>query len=291
MLITDTTHSPIYKTNTGDDHLLCTHWYPESWFLNNLSHQLIPVQFDWEVYSLLWKKFQKLKQCTHLCIHDDYLWEVEMTTATSWQECGLLCCSEWLALNVYVALCYCNLDFYDVSLEILDMYLQVGRHAQSCWILLGPYRETLPSMKLTTLSSALTSTLFQLKIFVSLLYQVHPESPLAVNVKVQFVISSLCGLDVSLCSFGLFPWDVTRSRYLHWPIISRCQACNNYKLYDGKAAEADFKALKSPVENDLVKHNLVVFKDGDSALQVCLPVSLWHSWLYHYCRPKLQSSI
>lgn len=159
-----------------------------------------------------------------------------MTTATSWQECGLLCCSEWLALNVYVALCYCNMDFYDVSLEILDIYLQVGHHDQSCWILREPYRETLSSVKLTTLSSALTSTLFQLKMFVSLLYQVHPESPLAVNVKVQFVISSLCGLDVSLCSFGLFPWDVTRSRYLHWPIISWCPGLQQLQAVQWKSS-------------------------------------------------------
>jgi intraflagellar transport protein 56 len=32
---------------------------------------------------------------------------------------------EFLALNVYVALCYCKLDYYDVSLEILAVYLQV----------------------------------------------------------------------------------------------------------------------------------------------------------------------
>ena len=30
-----------------------------------------------------------------------------------------------LALNVYVAMCYYKLDYYDVSLEILAVYLQV----------------------------------------------------------------------------------------------------------------------------------------------------------------------
>ncbi|KAF5829604.1 hypothetical protein DUNSADRAFT_15855 [Dunaliella salina] len=30
---------------------------------------------------------------------------------------------EFLALNVYVALCYCKLDYYDVSMEILQVYL------------------------------------------------------------------------------------------------------------------------------------------------------------------------
>lgn len=36
---------------------------------------------------------------------------------------------KFLALNVYVALCYCMLDYYDVSLEILGVYLQ--QHADS----------------------------------------------------------------------------------------------------------------------------------------------------------------
>ncbi len=27
---------------------------------------------------------------------------------------------------MYIALCYCNLDYYDVSLEVLDEYLQVS---------------------------------------------------------------------------------------------------------------------------------------------------------------------
>jgi intraflagellar transport protein 56 len=50
------------------------------------------------------------------------------------------------------------------------------------------------------------------------------------------------------------------------------QACNNYKLFSGKAAEADLKALeetlKGPTENELVKHNHVVFRSGENALQV-----------------------
>ncbi|CAK9855489.1 unnamed protein product [Sphagnum jensenii] len=48
-------------------------------------------------------------------------------------------------------------------------------------------------------------------------------------------------------------------------------ACNNYKLFSGKAAEADLKALeetsKGPTENELVKHNHVVFRSAENALQ------------------------
>eukprot|EP00245_Coleochaete_scutata_P005787 TRINITY_DN19656_c0_g1_i1.p1 TRINITY_DN19656_c0_g1~~TRINITY_DN19656_c0_g1_i1.p1 ORF type:complete len:569 (+),score=123.54 TRINITY_DN19656_c0_g1_i1:455-2161(+) len=98
---------------------------------------------------------------------------------------------DWLALNVYVALCYYNLDYYDVSLEILAVYLQA-----------------------------------------------HPDSALALNLK----------------------------------------ACNHFRLYNGKAAENELKELKesvsgtvtgnAQVENDLVRHNLVVFRNGENAMQV-----------------------
>lgn len=36
----------------------------------------------------------------------------------------LCACSDFLALNVYIALCYYKLDYYDVSQEVLAVYLQ-----------------------------------------------------------------------------------------------------------------------------------------------------------------------
>jgi len=94
---------------------------------------------------------------------------------------------EFVALNVYIALCYYKLEYYDVSLEVLNVYLQQ-----------------------------------------------HADSAIAINLK----------------------------------------ACNHYRLYNGKAAEAELKVLidlqsvSYNVENDVVKHNLVVFRSGESALQV-----------------------
>jgi len=90
-----------------------------------------------------------------------------------------------LALNVYVAMCYYKLDYYDVSLEILAVYLQA-----------------------------------------------HPDSAVAVNLK----------------------------------------ACNHFRLYNGKAAEAELKVLADLGHtlqgNDLIRHNMVVFQQGEGALQV-----------------------
>ena len=103
----------------------------------------------------------------------------------------LLQSREYLALNVYVALCYYKLDFYDVSLEVLNVYLQA-----------------------------------------------HPDSAIAINLK----------------------------------------ACNHYRLYNGKTAENELKVLIDlqsttyNVENDIVKHNLVVFRNGENALQALPPL-------------------
>ena len=92
---------------------------------------------------------------------------------------------DFVALNVYIALCYSKLDYYDVSLEILSVYLQA-----------------------------------------------FPDSSFAVNLK----------------------------------------ACNQSKLFNGRSAENELKALqdfgKSLMEDSLVKHNSCVFRGGENAMQV-----------------------
>merc|ERR1719225_1309722 len=98
---------------------------------------------------------------------------------------------EYLALNVYVALCYYKLDYYDVSQEVLAVYLQ---H--------------------------------------------FPDSAIAINLK----------------------------------------ACNHFRLYNGKAAEQELKSLQDQATSsftfgkDLIKHNLVVFRNGEGALQILPPL-------------------
>lgn len=98
---------------------------------------------------------------------------------------------EFLALNVYIALCYYKLDYYDVSHEVLNVYL----HS-------------------------------------------NPNSIIAVNLK----------------------------------------ACNHFRLYNGKAAETELKQLtdigncRFTFGEDLVKHNLVVFRNGENALQILPPL-------------------
>lgn len=98
----------------------------------------------------------------------------------------------YLALNVYIALCYYKLDYYDVSQEMLALY--------------------------------------QAK---------HSDSIMAGNLK----------------------------------------ACNNYRLYNGSAAETELRNLieafppNFTYAKDLIRHNLVVFRNGEGAFQV-LPLLL-----------------
>lgn len=97
---------------------------------------------------------------------------------------------ENLALNVYVALCYYKLDYYDVSQEVLGVYLNQ-----------------------------------------------YPDSVIATNLK----------------------------------------ACNNFRLYNGAAAESELRTLVDQSNvgcfgHDLVRHNLVVFRNGEGSLQVLPPL-------------------
>jgi len=102
---------------------------------------------------------------------------------------------EHWALNVYIALCYYKLDYYDVALEILQTYLATP-HGQN--------------------------------------------SITAVNLK----------------------------------------SCAHYQLYNGRAAEAELKALQQNSnvgekvfqDNDILRHNLIVFRNGENAMRVLPPL-------------------
>jgi intraflagellar transport protein 56 len=54
------------------------------------------------------------------------------------------------------------------------------------------------------------------------------------------------------------------------------KACNHFRLYNGKAAAAELKSLTDAghtlQDNDLIKHNMVVFRNGANALQVLPPL-------------------
>lgn len=136
----------------------------------------------------------KLQENTHdqLCLAAIHYLRSHYEEAVEIYKKLLLENRENLALNVYVALCYYKMDYYDVSMEILSSYLTL-----------------------------------------------NPTSVVGVNLK----------------------------------------ACNQFQLYNGKAAEQEYKVLQQHYEggnvyqdNDLLRHNLVVFRAGENALQVLPPL-------------------
>ena len=61
-------------------------------------------------------------------------------------------------------------------------------------------------------------------------------------------------------------------------IALNLKACNQFRLYDGKAAEAELAPLTKEaltvdkIESKLVRHNMVVFQSGERALQILPPL-------------------
>jgi intraflagellar transport protein 56 len=77
-------------------------------------------------------------------------------------------------------------------------------------------------------------------------------------------------LDILAVYLGLHPDSV---------VGVNLKACNHYMLYNGKAAEAELKVLQNSVttgnilqDNDLLRHNIVVFRGGENALQTLPPL-------------------
>ncbi|KAJ1361008.1 Intraflagellar transport protein 56 [Parelaphostrongylus tenuis] len=119
-----------------------------------------------------------------------------------------------IALNVYMAMCYYKMDFFDVAQEVLSVYLRS-----------------------------------------------FPNSPAALNLK----------------------------------------ACITFKTYNGKAALPEVDVLQRvslyPAAKELLRHNQVVFNDGDGALQVfpglmdTLPEAGINLILYHLKREDIESAM
>ncbi len=80
------------------------------------------------------------------------------------------------------------------------------------------------------------------------------------------------------------------------------KACNTFRMYNGKAAENELRNLAelsggTHLENDLIRHNLVVFRGGENALQVAapailaLPTLMKRSVIFKLCLLQLQSLV
>lgn len=127
-----------------------------------------------------------------LCLASLFYYRNQFQEAIDIYKKILLDNKTYVALNIYIALCYYKLDYYDVSQEVLGVYMQK-----------------------------------------------HPNSIIA----------------------------------------SVLKACNTYRLYNGNSAENELRNLIESFQpnfsyaKDLIRHNLVVFRNGEGAFQV-LPLLL-----------------
>ncbi|CAG0905194.1 unnamed protein product, partial [Darwinula stevensoni] len=87
---------------------------------------------------------------------------------------------------------------------------------------------------------------------------------------------------IALCYYKLDYYDVSLEMLAGYPndslIVMNLKACNHFRLYNGKAAEQEIRPLLDRPSKtfqygmDLVKHNLVVFRHGEGALQILPPL-------------------
>ncbi|MES1917024.1 MAG: hypothetical protein MHM6MM_008787, partial [Cercozoa sp. M6MM] len=118
----------------------------------------------------------------------------------------------FVALQVYIAMCYFELDYHDVSNQLLQPFLDAT-----------------------------------------------PDSLLALNLK-------------SCNMLRLFD-GATAETALRESVANIVRASDSSKEKDGEvSSEALEEAMARVSENDVIRHNLVVFREGESALQVLPPL-------------------
>lgn len=107
-----------------------------------------------------------------------------------------------------------------------------------------------------------------------------PKKPKTLNLILTFYFRNFLALDIylGLCYYKLDYYDISQevldtylTKFPDSIIAINLKACNRFRLSNGRAAEMELKNLISAdgiFGADLIKHNLVVFRNGEGALQV-----------------------
>lgn len=149
--------------------------------LFHLAHKLSDDQQWAELLEQLLEPTPSVEQ--QLCLASMHYMRAHYQEAIDVYKRVLVDNKDFLAINVYLALCFYKLDYYDMSQEVLEVYLSQ-----------------------------------------------HSDSTIAINLK----------------------------------------ACNRFRLFSGRVAE---QVIKNIADNgtfgaDLIRHNMVVFRNGEGALRV-----------------------
>ncbi|KAF5287512.1 hypothetical protein FQA39_LY04140 [Lamprigera yunnana] len=183
-------------------------------------------------------------------------------------------------LIVNIACCYFYLGMYEESKTILEKEVQCGlktrlnfhlSHKLGDEVALMEYHQQLQDILEDQLSLAAIHYLrahYQEAIDIYKRLLLQNRDNLALNVYVALCYYKLDYYDVSQEVLGIY-----LNQYSDSVIATNLKACNHFRLYNGAAAESEIKAIVDQSANvgfghDLVRHNLVVFRNGLGALQV-----------------------
>jgi intraflagellar transport protein 56 len=111
---------------------------------------------------------------------------------------------------------------------------------------------------------------------------------------------------IALCYFKLDYFgmsqevlDLYLASYPDSTIATNLKACNRFRMFNGQAAEQDLKHLLDENErfgSDLIRHNLVVFRNGEGALQILpelldiIPEARLNLAIHHLKRNQIQDA-
>jgi intraflagellar transport protein 56 len=116
---------------------------------------------------------------------------------------------------------------------------------------------------------------------------------LAVNVYV-----ALCYYKLDYYGMSQEILDLYLAQHPDSIVAANLKACNRFKMFSGQLAEQDIKHLldSSTFGTDLIKHNLVVFRNGEGALQVLpklldiVPEARLNLAIHHLKRNEIQEA-
>lgn len=117
---------------------------------------------------------------------------------------------------------------------------------------------------------------------------------LAVNVYV-----ALCYYKLDYFGMSQEVLDLYLATYPDSTIATNLKSCNRFRMFNGQAAELDLKNLLDGSERfgiDLIRHNLVVFRNGEGALQVLpelldiVPEARLNLAIHHLKRNEIQEA-
>ncbi|XP_055305612.1 intraflagellar transport protein 56 [Sitodiplosis mosellana] len=186
--------------------------------------------------------------------------------------------SEDSILIMNVAICMFYLGMYNDSLEVVDA---IPNNPLKVRLLFHLAHKLNDEDRLLELHGSLRDIVEDQLSLASMHYlRAHYQDAIDVYKKILLDKKELIALNIylGLCYYKLDYYDISQEALdtylLKYPdsiIAINLKSCNRFRLANGRAAENELKNLirtEGIFGADLIKHNLVVFRNGEGALQI-----------------------